>query len=188
MIRNRPSRATLLRAVVVGFVLVVVAVAVLVIATTWEDRLDFVWRQSRGTWAEPYVVGYALKDSRDPIDRDFAHGRFKAGDTLDRLLDSHPPTRVVHHGRYTTVSYGSGFGGTSVIARDGKLVIAVAWSCVYEHVFFNTLTAAEEAQVYASFDLALALEREKRRAPFLAVAGFGATIEPWDLLQPEPEP
>lgn len=41
------------------------------------------------------------------------------------------------------MSLPDGFGGTTVIAKNGKLVYGSTASCVYHDVFFNTTTDAE---------------------------------------------
>lgn len=145
-----------------------------------QEIKEFVWRQSRGTRYEPDVIRWALTDSSDPLDRNLATSEVKAGDPVEPFIAKYGSFTVVEVGRYRVlnlpVPHGLiAFEGTTVVAKDGRLASASSWCCSWNIDFFDTLTAAEWAEVNAGYTA----EREKqlaaRMAAEFAVAGFGAS-------------
>lgn len=144
----------------------------------WRDVDRYLARQRR------YLH---FSNGPDGLYKDLYGGRIKAGDSVDELIATHPPKDVIRTDRYTVVLYGGCFEGVTVVAKDGRLASAAIGSCTFGDVFFNTLTPDEEATVYAAFEAERDRQLEARKAAELAVAGFGATFEPWNLPQPGPE-
>jgi len=90
-----------------------------------------------------------------PIWRDLAWRRISPGDDLDDVVSVHPPSVADNRGDFTTVRYYEGcdpgefalsFTGVAIIAKNGKLVYAVAWSCRWQHTFFDELSEDDEAE------------------------------------------
>jgi hypothetical protein len=75
-----------------------------------------------------------------PIWKDLAWRRIRKGDSLEDLLQMHPPVWREDYGPYVHLSYimPPGFNWLGITAQDGKLIAAVAGSCTWRHVFFNT--------------------------------------------------
>jgi hypothetical protein len=125
-------------------------------------------------------VGYRTGD--DPVLRDLAAGRIKRGDSVEELIATYPPDRIVRHANYVTLSYGVGkdglmsFEGVTVVARNGKLVAAAAWSCTYVDVFFRDESAL--GGYGPSYEAEMHRQSQAKWEAALAVAGFGATIDP----------
>lgn len=186
--RNGISYVRLTRRDVAVVGLVVGTVSSIAYPFVRADLADFLFRQARGTRFEKPVVAWALQDARNPVTRDFARGRFKAGDPVESVTAAHPPVRAVRHGRHTTLEYGGCFEGVTVYARDGKLVQASIWSCTFSHEYFNAWEPGEALVARVSYGRFLDAEREGQRLAALAVAGPAATIDPWTLPQPATEP
>ncbi|WP_171474803.1 hypothetical protein [Frigoriglobus tundricola] len=96
----------------------------------------------------------ALKESPDPVVRDFAYGAFKAGTTVEELIAKHPVPFIARHGRYTDLSYGVEPGALWAFARDGRLYYAISTpsGSGSGHCFFCTASEAELTDRQRSFE------------------------------------
>lgn len=80
--------------------------------------------------------------------QDFAWRRYHPGDSAEDLTRRRQPGATTRFGRYEIYDYFPGdlplgenqlpFAGLTVIARDGKLMTAKAWSCTWRFTFFDT--------------------------------------------------
>ncbi len=75
-----------------------------------------------------------------PVWKDLAWGRIRKGDEVNRLVQKHPPLSREDFGPYTHLSYlAPGSPNTlEIIAKDGRLIGALAGSRGWQHVFFGT--------------------------------------------------
>jgi hypothetical protein len=81
-----------------------------------------------------------------PVWRDLYAGRIRSGDEIEPVITRTSPPQVDRFGRWVQLGYYPGPGSMTrviVVARDGKLVSASAWSCTWHYVFFDTLTDQE---------------------------------------------
>jgi hypothetical protein len=72
-----------------------------------------------------------------------ARREIRAGDDIEPLFARYPECRIYRHGLWIDLSFSRGFGGTSIIAKNGKLVRGATGSCTYCDEFFNTTTNEE---------------------------------------------
>jgi hypothetical protein len=100
-----------------------------------------------------------LEVRRYPPGEDLWFGRVQAGEDLARFAAAHPPHRVRRLGGFTLLSYYSlwpippgsiPMESLSVIAKDGRLVHAVAGGCTWHRVFF-AMSAENEAELDEEF-------------------------------------
>jgi hypothetical protein len=116
-----------------------------------------------------------------PILADLAGGRVRPGDSIETVIATHPPDRVVRHGEYVTASYT--YGGPHqwvvlvLIAKHGRLASAKLYSAIENDEFFHDQAAVgpDYSTSYSAEISRQSLEAyEIREAVRLSVAGFGA--------------
>ncbi len=92
------------------------------------------------------LAAYAgmIHDRFHPVWRDLAFRRIGKGDRLEDLVARHTPLRRDDFAPFVLLHYQEPFGSLTVVARDGRLVEAVAGSCTWQHVFFETPEMKEE--------------------------------------------
>jgi len=97
------------------------------------------------------VMGYyaMMQGHYHPVWKDLAWRRIRKGDSVESLLQRHPPWRRLDYRRYTELRYGGSFDGLAVWAKDGKLIAAAVGSRGWRHEFFTT--PAEEKAVDAAY-------------------------------------
>ncbi len=90
-----------------------------------------------------------MREHYHPIWKDLAWRQIKKGDSLESLLQRHPPLGREEYGPYVDLRYGqwTAFDGLNVWAKKGRLIAATAWSCTWRHVFFD---APEEEEAIRS--------------------------------------
>ena len=114
--------------------------------------------QPDATEAEPaplYVVSrdpdqaqrmVSFRDNQAPILRGLARGEIRAGDPIEPLvamMNLRLHCQVTRSGEFVTLhSDPTGYGGTMLIASNGKLVFARTSSCKYKDLFFDGMTEA----------------------------------------------
>ena len=77
----------------------------------------------------------------DPVLRGLARRDIVAGDPVEPIIRANPHYEVFRVGDYVVLTYDpTGYGGTRVMAKDGKLVGAWTSSCVYHDTFFDVMT------------------------------------------------
>jgi hypothetical protein len=76
-----------------------------------------------------------------PVWKDLAWRRICKGDSVESLVQRHPPLRREDFGSYTQLYYARPFNSLVIVAKKGRLIHARAGSCTWEHIFF---TAPEE--------------------------------------------
>lgn len=88
-----------------------------------------------------------------PIWKDLALRRIKRGDDLEDLLGKHTPRRRGNAGPYAELVFteGGAYPGLTVMAKDGKLIAAVAGAATWHHVFFDGTGPESFDQVYPKY-------------------------------------
>jgi len=95
----------------------------------------------------------ALKESPDPVIRDFANGVFTTESPVEELIAKYPPPWIARHGRYTDLAYGdAGPGSLWVFARDGRLFYATSLTPGAGCCFFCAASEAEVNDRQRSFE------------------------------------
>ena len=109
-----------------------------------------------GIWGYGDLIAYGgMYMECHPVWKDLALRRVYSGQSVDELISLSDPPVVERHGRYVHVNYQNSpefarsenalqLTGITIVAQDGKLVQAVAWSCAWSHTFFNTLSPQEQ--------------------------------------------
>lgn len=118
-----------------------VAVA-LFLACCWSYRI-WSWKQ--------FQVYQAMAHECDPVWRDLHYGRVQAGDPVEEVITHTHPSRIKRSGQWVVLEYqkeGLVFTGVRVVARDGRLVGAYAWSCTWRRQFFDTMSEEERAEFF----------------------------------------
>ena len=114
------------------------------------------------------LIAYAgMWEECHPIWKDLAFQRIHAGQSLDEVMALAAPSRVERHDPYTTISYFSGgiglhFTGISLVAKDNHVVSAEAWSCCWNHTFFDRLSRQERLDYWDSYKSYLEDQARKR--------------------------
>jgi hypothetical protein len=116
------------------------------------------------TWRDVKVYR-AMSRECHPVWQDLHWGRIQPGQAVETVIAQTKPLRVHRFTNFTELSYQEGlsFTGVTIIARDGKLVAAAAWSCTWHRVFFDALSLEEwrvyKAARYADLDARLGKEK-----------------------------
>src|SRR5438093_139513 len=101
------------------------------------------WRFRIWTYAD-YQAYQEVR--RYSIGEDLWFGRIKAGQDLETFTTEYPPHRSRRFGRFTLLNYYTGgpprsnsipMESMSVVAKDGRLVNAIAAGCTWHRVFFE---------------------------------------------------
>ena len=105
------------------------------------------------------VIAYAgMAAECDPVWKELALRRVRQGDPISKLTEIREPSGVLEYGPYEQLEYYRGgfepgylsLTGITVYAKEGKLLTAVAWSCTWDHVFFED--KREEERIRAEFE------------------------------------
>lgn len=87
-----------------------------------------------------------------PIWKDLALRRIQAGRDVSEFAGSYPASWSWRHGAYTSMDFYDNyvpgrpviyFSGITVIAKEGRLKCAVAWSSTWHHIFFDEFSKDE---------------------------------------------
>lgn len=78
-----------------------------------------------------------------PVWRELNWGRIHAGQNVEQVIADTRPVEVERYGEFVRLNYQEGlyFTGVTIIAKNGRLASATAWSCTWARVFFDDLTA-----------------------------------------------
>ena len=118
------------------------------------------------------VMAYACMPAEcDPVWKELALRRVRQGDPVSKLTELRKPSRALEYGPYQQLEYYRGgfepgdlwFTGITVYAKEGKLLTAVAWSCTWDHVFFED--KREEERINAEFQEYYAATKYAEPAP-----------------------
>jgi hypothetical protein len=89
----------------------------------------------------------------DPVLRGLARRDIAAGDAVQPIIKDNPHYEVFRCGDYVVLTFDpTGYGGTRVIAKDGKLIAASTSSCIYHDTFFEVMTEAERGAAWVAYD------------------------------------
>jgi hypothetical protein len=160
---------------------------------------SFVYRQAQGTAFERQINKWRLTKHRDTVVKALAADAIQAGDSVETFQSKYGPHKVLPLGRYSRLTPDLPgvltFESYVILAKDDRLVAANWWTCTGKVEFFNTLSPDEWAElnaIYKQHQDRVEEERERRhvawQAAQLAVAGFAAVDEPWNLAPPSDSP
>jgi hypothetical protein len=118
----------------------------------------FCWRHN--VWSQDEWLVYKEMDRRgDPAWLEYHHGRVRAGDPVDRVIEATSPAEVVRKGHWTYLRY-KRWGAA---AYDGRMVCALAVSCCWERIFFDELNDAQCLEFYGRSRAQVDAERREDR-------------------------
>jgi hypothetical protein len=79
-----------------------------------------------------------LRSDWDPVVQALARGELRAGSSVEAVRNCGAGYTIEQYGRYTVIqSPWTGYGGTTLIALDGRLVRARLSSCIIRRTFFE---------------------------------------------------
>lgn len=107
------------------------------------------------------LVAYTqMRKECHPVWKDLAFRRLHAGQDLEEAMRIAKPMRVEKQGEFVVLLYQEPmhFTGIAVVAKDDRLVSAMAASCTWQHTFFDTMTEEERLDYYYHH-----LPKEERR-------------------------
>ncbi len=92
------------------------------------------------------LVYQAMSRECHPVWKELHAGRVYEGQPVEEVIARTQPVRVERFENCVLLEYQEGlcFTGVTVVARDGRLVSAQAWSCTWERTFFKGWTVADE--------------------------------------------
>jgi hypothetical protein len=99
-----------------------------------------------GIWSvHDWMVYQAMSHECHPVWKDLHAGRIHQGQSVEEVIAQTHPVRVDRLDHFVVLDYQEGFSftGITVVARDGRLVDAEAWSCTWQRTFFQTWSSAE---------------------------------------------
>lgn len=137
------------------------------------------------------IVAYRAmrREHYHPIWKDLALGWVKRGDDVESLVKKYTPLWRNDAGAYTKLVYTQGGAdpGLTVMAKDGKLILAVAGAATWQHVFFDAPGQMESyAQAHSEYRKQLRLDKDAYRIHCAVTTGqdvfLSDHIEPRDLL------
>ena len=116
----------------------------------------FAWRFHVRSWRDVEICWMMSRECH-PVWKDLFLERVTAGDDVEEVIVRTRPLRIQRFGRYVLLSYepegqGLPFSGMTILARDGRLVGACAWSCTWYRVFFDTQTEEDRRGSSAAYD------------------------------------
>jgi len=130
------------------------ASVLVVLGSAWYFRI-WSWRD--------LVVFQQMSRECHPVWKDLHWARVHAGQDVEEVIAHTGPVSVTRFDRYVELRYQSGlsFTGVRMVARDGQLVDAVAWSCTWHKTFFDELTPSEWEALSRAFGKYCANLRDK---------------------------
>ena len=83
----------------------------------------------------------AMSRECHPVWKALALKQVHAGQPIEEVIRTTSPVRIERYGVYTTISYqeSGSFTGINLLGKNNRLVNAVAWSCTWDHTFFDEL-------------------------------------------------
>jgi hypothetical protein len=121
----------------------------------WPPTLALVALLSLGAICHHYHVysmdGWRVYEAMDqechPAWRDYNFRRVAAGDSVDEVIRITNPTKVERQDRWVILKYHEpGFTGVTAVAFDGRMVLACAWSCGWNRLFFDEMTEEQSME------------------------------------------
>ena len=98
-------------------------------------------------WNEKDLNIYlAMNHECHPAWKRFYFEEVKMGDDVNDAINKTQPTEVVIRGRWTILAYKH----LRAAAYDGKMVLAFAFSCTFDRVFFDGLTEGQHIEYFGS--------------------------------------
>ena len=123
-------------------------------------------------------------EDKDPVLSGLARNEIRVGNPIEPLIKIHKHYEVLRHGEFVILHYDpSGFGGTLMTAKNGKLIFASTSSCKYRDVFFDTMTERDRTARDEGYAHELQKRNNLRLALPAAVGVFGSYPWWYNLLQ-----
>src|SRR5262245_34947258 len=90
-------------------------------------------------------VYQAMDAECHPVWRELHFGLIRAGDPVNEVIARTKPIRVKRAGEWVVLRYqeypgGLCFTGVTVVAYEGRLIGAYAWSCTWVREFFDVMS------------------------------------------------
>jgi hypothetical protein len=132
--------------------LVLRRIPAVVIAAAVFAALFVAWQVHTRLSHDRQIV-YFMSRECHPVWKDLHSGRIHAGQSVDEVINLTKPIRVEHFENYDLLHYqDASFTGVAVIARDGRLIAAEAWSCTWNKTFFKNWKPADESAFSTRYD------------------------------------
>jgi hypothetical protein len=115
----------------------------------------------------------SLSEKATPLEQALIFRHVDAGKPQSEMEAEFPPVNKRDLGRFTVLNYKDSMEGTVVVALNGKLVSATAYTGSLPHVYFNALTVSEQKEFDAErkdFWMLMEQKRLERRAKRKALA------------------
>jgi hypothetical protein len=96
-----------------------------------------------GIWTtRDYAIYQAMGYECHPVWKDLYWGKIRKGESLDSVLEAHPPVKIEHFGDFVALQYhpDRSFTGIEIIAKEGRVLSARAGSCTWACKFFDGMT------------------------------------------------
>ncbi len=123
-------------------------------------------------------------EDKDPVLSGLARNEIRSGDPVEPLIKMHQHYEVFRHGEFVILHYDPTlFGGTSLTAKNGKLIFASTSSCIYHDVFFDTMTERDRMARGEGYAHELQKRNNLRTALPAAVGTYGSY--PWWYRMPQ---
>src|SRR5688572_10967244 len=93
------------------------------------------WQIGERAYRDRQIVHFMRRECH-PVWKDLHAGRIRAGQTVEDIIALTKPVRVDRFGNFAILNYQGGdgyihFTGVTVIASEGRLIDAEAWSCTW---------------------------------------------------------
>jgi hypothetical protein len=100
-----------------------------------------------------------------PVCEELHWGRVRPGQEVEEVIGATKPLGVERYGPFVRLSYQQGlsFSGVTIVAKNGRLAGASAWSCTWDRVFFNTLTDEDQQAFRDAHEAHREALRQRRR-------------------------
>ena len=112
-------------------------------ALSLTGLLGCAWYFRVWSWRDYEILGY-MDHECHPVWKELFWRRVYAGQSVEEVIAETKPLTVERFENFVVLHYTpGGFTGIGIVARDGKLVWAEAYSCAWTKPFFNEFTPAE---------------------------------------------
>ena len=114
------------------------------------------WHFGVWSWTD-WQIYQEMSRECHPVWKDLYAGRIYQGQPVEEAIASCGPVRVERFENFVLLEVqesgreGLCFTGITIIAKDGRLVHAGAWSCTWQRTFFDGWSAAEQESFWKRF-------------------------------------
>jgi hypothetical protein len=111
-----------------------------------------------GIWSvRDWNVYQAMNRECHPVWKDLYVGTVYGGQTVEEVIARTEPSRLERFENFVLLEYckdprpGLHFTGVTIIAQDGRLIDAQAFSCTWQHTFFKSWNEAEREDFWRRY-------------------------------------